>query len=904
MRLSLSTGRTLPFPVLRISPVILLICSPLFAADEPSFSEIQPLLQTYCYKCHDEEVQKGEFRIDRYRSYGDVLKDRKHWLKVLVQLETGEMPTKEPLPTKEEYRKMIAWVDRAVNDIDWEKLKHPGHVTLPRLTNVEYDHTIRDLLGIDIQAGRILSMDGEGKSGFTNDRDNLFLSSSLLEKYFTAAEWAVDSLIALNDEPKIQHFEAEEMFMTESKSAVSQYADGSRGYVLNRGQMTLYENVMAKHRGIYEFQVRFRSSTPGKAGVVLRINDNLEGELETSGTELKETVLPVFLNPGSYQMAWNFKSYPKAKPPKKSSRNYKPLPADAGEIVNRKSKELAPRFQLDGEDLQNKELMAAVKRWDATEVGIQRPYEWLRLHGPKGNPAELSRFSGYVADRSKELISQEKKIAKLLGLSIDQLRGRYQKANRDSLADRASILANLNLVKPANARTGLPGIDWIKVTGPVRSDNRWPDRSRQASKALKSADAWKGWFPDFLSRAFRRELKAAELNRYQEIYDEEIGRGRSHQDAALRVVLAVLVSPNFLYRAEEIPVKAGDQPFELTSPQLASRLSYFLWQTMPDAELIGTDLKDETELTHQVSRMLSDWRAEIFFSTFPGQWLGYEALGVSVIPDEKKFPFFSPVLAESMKTETGLWFQHVFQRNLTVIDLLRSGKTYLNEDLARHYGIEGEFSEEFRMVSLSGDQKQRRGGLLGMGSVLTATSTPVRTSPVLRGVFVMERLLGDDPGLPPADAGELPGNAGGRGKTLREELALHRDAPACASCHDKIDPIGFGLDYFDAVGRYREKENGKPIDARGELPDGTVFQGAQDLRNYIIEKRKEDFARIFVERLLSYALGRELQTYDEPAIVRILEKTRPDHYRARDIIEAIATSYPFRNQHPDADWNP
>ncbi|MDF1816557.1 MAG: DUF1592 domain-containing protein [Verrucomicrobiales bacterium] len=877
-----------------------------FGADDPAFSEIEPFIESYCFKCHDEDVQKGEFRLDTYYSYADVLKDRKHWLKVLEQLETREMPTKKPFPAEEEYEKAIAWVNRAVNDVDWEKLKHPGHVTLPRLTNVEYDRTVRDLLGLNIEASRIFSADGEGKSGFTNDRDNLFLSSSMLEKYFTAAEWAVDSLIGLHEEPMVQHFETENMFMTESGSKVANLADDAKGYVLSRGQMTLYENVEAPHRGIYEFRVRFRSTNSGKAGTVLRINDDRRGELETLGRDMAEVVLPVFLNPGSHQMAWNFKDYPKPKENRNKGKKpeYQPLPADASKIVTRESTAQAPKFVLTEEEEKIPNLKAAVKSWNKTESNVQRPYEWLRLHGPEGNPSELTRFHAYVIDRSKPLPANAKRIASLLGITPEDFYTRYEAANADTIADRKKLLSFARKARPAALNTGFPAIDWIEVTGPVLPEgSRWPRLARESADALKSSVKWQTWFPEFLPRAFRSEVDETALGKYQKVYQEEIEKGAKHSDAARRVLLSVLVSPRFLYRAEEIPAENGDKPFELSSKQLASRLSYFLWQTMPDRELSEADLSDDKVVKTQINRMLKDWRSDIFFSTFPGQWLGYEALGKSVIPDAGKFPLFSADLAEDMKSETRLWFRHIFRKNRPIVDLLRSGETFLNGNLALHYGIDGEFSDRFELVSLSDEQRTRRGGLLGMGSILTATSTPVRTSPVLRGVFVMERLLGDDPGLPPADAGELPGNAGGRGKTLREELAMHRDAAACAGCHDKIDPIGFGLDHFDAVGRYRETDGGKPVDARGELPDGTTFNGVDDLRNYILETRKDDFARIVVERLLSYALGRELQTYDEPAITGILEQTWANGYPARAVIEAIVSSYPFRNQHPEAEWD-
>ena len=841
----------------------------LLSADEKSleFNEIKPLLENYCYKCHDADVQKGDFRIDIYSSYSDVLKDRKHWLKVLEQLETREMPTKNPLPTEEEYQKMIAWVDRAVNDVDWEKLKHPGHVTLPRLTNAEYENTIADLFGVSVNAHQIFTPDGEGKSGFTNDRDNLFLTSSQLEKYFTAAEWVIDSLVGLKEEPAVTHFEAEDMFMTESGSKVSDYPDGSQGYVLNRGQMTLYETVSIPHRGFYEFRVRFYSTRRGKAGLILRINDREVGEVLTEGREMNEVILPVYLNPGNHQMAWNIKTFPKPKPEKNENKpNYTKLPNDANDIVGRESRKNAPRFfPLPNDNKSNdKTLSQLVSQWEKTELGVQRPYEWLRLLGENGDPNELSRFSSYIKSRSEPLAKLKTQICNQLNLSSEDFDQLYQKANPKTHRERAQMLAFAKeaekvILFKASQETGLPAVDWIKVQGPVLPKQFNSELAKGAMTALTNEDKWKQWFPEYLSQAFRREVNNSELDRYHRVYQDY--RKQAHFPAAKQVLLATLVSPNFLYRAEEIPAEPKTDPYPLNSNQIASRLSYFLWQTMPDSELSGADLTNPEIRKQQLKRLLENKKAGRFYSTFPEQWLGYEALGKSVNPDPRKFPNFTPDLAKAMKRETQLWFQQVFQNNLPLTDLLKSGQSYINRDLAIHYQLdEPEIGDEFQLVTFTGENKEHRGGLLGMGSLLSATSTPTRTSPVLRGVFVMERLLGDDPGAPPADAGELPGNAGNRGKTLREELAIHRDAPACATCHDKIDPIGFGLDHFDAIGRFRETEGKKTIDASGKLPDGTSFVGVEGLRKYIIEQRGEDFVRVVIEKLLSLALGRELQT--------------------------------------------
>ncbi|MCB1077340.1 MAG: DUF1588 domain-containing protein, partial [Verrucomicrobiae bacterium] len=248
------------------------------------------------------------------------------------------------------------------------------------------------------------------------------------------------------------------------------------------------------------------------------------------------------------------------------------------------------------------------------------------------------------------------------------------------------------------------------------------------------------------------------------------------------------------------------------------------------------------------------------------------------------------------------WFGEVFRENRPLLDLVDARETFLDKALARHYGLPGVRAPTMQRVAL---KDPKRGGILGMASVLTATSTPVRTSPVIRGAWVMERILGEDPGEPLPNAGELPGNAGEeRGKTLREELEIHRDRPECASCHDKMDPLGFGLEQFDAIGRFREEEAGKPVDATGVLPDGTAFNGIVELKRYIVEHRREDFAANVARRLLAFALGRELKVYDEPAVQHLVESTASDGYRARALVKAVVLSYPFLHQHPEPELFP
>jgi hypothetical protein len=325
--------------------------------------------------------------------------------------------------------------------------------------------------------------------------------------------------------------------------------------------------------------------------------------------------------------------------------------------------------------------------------------------------------------------------------------------------------------------------------------------------------------------------------------------------------------------------------------------------SMPDEELFrlakSNRLHNPRTLQQQVNRMMRDPRASEAMETFLGQWLGFESLGVSVIPDPRNFPEFDLPLQQAMKAETSLAFDTLLKDGGSLLQLLDSDETFLNDVLAMHYGIEGVEGSDMRRVKLT---DRNRGGLLGMGSILTATSNPVRTNPVSRGKWVLETLLGNRIPEPPADAGILPENAGQvKGKTLREEFEMHRRNPSCVDCHEKIDPIGFGLENFDAIGRYREIENGKPIDSTGIMPDGVGFKGPVELKDYLLTEKQDQFIRNITERMLAFGLGRDLKHYDEAAIIKIIDALEKDHYNAKTLISEIVLSYPFQFQHPNPD---
>ncbi len=412
------------------------------------------------------------------------------------------------------------------------------------------------------------------------------------------------------------------------------------------------------------------------------------------------------------------------------------------------------------------------------------------------------------------------------------------------------------------------------------------------AQELEQAAVVLRWFAD---RAYRRPITHAELARLVG-FVEAAQRAGEPADAGLRLALqAILVSPYFLFRVE--PMSQSTEP--LDDFEIATRLSYFLWASTPDVDLFraaaaGT-LRQPAVLTTQTRRMLEDSKSRSLATDFAAQWLQVRALN-AFTPDPARFPDFDASLRRAMLREAELFFDAIVREDRSVLDLLDADFTYVNERLARHYGIAGVHGDAFRRVSLAGTG---RGGVLTQAAVLTVTSNPTRTSAVKRGRWVLDNLLGTPPPAPPPGADDLKPAPAGRNLTLRQRLDAHRSKSECASCHARMDPLGFGLENFDAVGAWRSRDGGEPIDASGTLLDGRRFNGPDELRS-LLRDRAGDFRRCLAEKLLTYALGRGLTPADDCAIRRIVTETARDGDRFSALVLAIVRSEPFQSRRIDS----
>jgi cytochrome c551/c552 len=444
-------------------------------------------------------------------------------------------------------------------------------------------------------------------------------------------------------------------------------------------------------------------------------------------------------------------------------------------------------------------------------------------------------------------------------------------------------------------------VDKIVIGGPYNPAGLGQTASRarifvcRPATAAQEEPCARRIFSSLARRAFRRPVTDADLKPLLAFYRS--GRAQGDFDRGVEKALrAMLVSPSFLFRIERDPANAAPGTvYRLSDFELASRLSFFLWSSIPDDQLLELAAKgalhDPEVLGAQVRRMLDDPRSNALVTNFAGQWLYLRNLQVAA-PDPEAFPEYDDGLRDAFRKETELFFADILREDRSVLDLLGANYTFLNQRLAEHYGVPNVYGSQFRKVTLA---DPNRGGILGQGSILTVTSYPNRTSVVQRGKWILETLLGAPPPPPPPDIPELkPQGKNGRLLSMREQLETHRANAVCASCHSRMDPLGFSLENYDGVGKWRSKDAGSPIDPTGKLPDGTTFQGLGGLKKILLERDRDAFVNTVAEKLLLYALGRGIESYDMPVVRSIASDAARQDYRMSALIAAVVKSTPFQ----------
>lgn len=752
-----------------------------YAADDSRLlheQKFQPFLAKHCFECHGAKKEKAGVNLEELLG-GEPprIEDRREWETVLEMVLSREMPPENKEQPSEALRQQMGdYLKARLESFDLSGPIVPGAVTARRLNRVEYENTIRDLLGVTFKAADSFPRDEVGY-GFDNIGDVLSLSPLLMEKYLDAAETVIDDAVLSEIPvwPPRKRFEESGMRYQEGDEAI--------------------RPVRQRYLGFYRegtAEMSFEASSAGRYEVKIRAFQDKAG----------------------------------------------PEPAHMA-------------FTVDGEMIAGTAVTA-----EADQPAIFRFPVQLE-EGP--SKLAVGYTNNYVDNDNPD---------------------RALRGDRNLFVDYVEVEGPLGQPRPPLPATHVAVIP------------RQPKPGEESAVANEV-------FTRFAARAYRREVTPEEVERLTALVMTVMDDGAKFEEAVKVGLAAVLVSPHFLYRWEVDPEREGTEARSLNSYELASRLSYFLWSSMPDDELFALAaedrLVDPEVLQAQTRRMLADPKAEALVTNFTGQWLQTRNLA-SVEPDPAAFPEFDDALRNAMQRETDLFVQSIVDEDQSILRLLDADYTFLNERLARHYGIDQVKGDEFQRVSL--DPASRRGGVLTQASVLTITSEPTRTSPVIRGKWVLEQILGTPPPPPPPDVEPLDETKEAHeSASLRERLEMHRDSPDCAGCHAKMDPIGFALENFDAIGRWRDMDGDFPIDPSGELTGGIKIDGPADLKRVLVEK--DDFARALAEKMLTYALGRGTEYYDKRAIDLILEHLQANDYRFSSLIEAIITSEAFLKRQPD-----
>jgi mono/diheme cytochrome c family protein len=784
----------------------------------------------HCAGCHGATRPASGLNLLALGSAASGVQQRATWEHVLQKLRAGEMPPPgQPRPPAAQLQQATRWIDRELARADASLRPEPGRVTARRLNRVEYNNTIRDLLGVDLRPADDFPQDDSGY-GFDNIGDVLSLSPGLLEKYLTAAEQVARTAL---------------------------FGPGEIKPTLVRLQ-TQGRAIVPSSTPLMEYDVT-GLSLPGAAHVTYRFP--LDGEYVIRG----------FL--GGVR--------PSGSAPLRIALWIDGQPIRVSEI----DPEARATFTNDRQDLggQVMEFRAPVRagdRWLA--MSVLRLYDGLPADykGPNpslrplpGLPRSLRRFLEPPPDATPEQLAEYRR-------RLEARRARQ----------RAAVPVN-------DVRIGR-----LEVGGP-HAPAQGP--SPESLKRIFTCGHLRGGHgpgcaqkivSDLARRAFRRPVSAAEVDPYLRLVSLARKRGDSFEEGIGVALQAILVSPHFLFRVEkEPPARGRTTSHPISQHELASRLSYFLWSSMPDEDLLrcadAKTLRQPAVLKAQVRRMLRDPRSRALVENFGGQWLELRKLEAAK-PDRERFPEFDAYLRMSMEQETEAFFAHIVREDRPILDFIDGNYTYLNERLARFYGVPGVKGAQFRKVALS---DPRRGGVLTQASVLTVSSYANRTSPVLRGKWVLENLLSAAPPPPPAGVPTLDEAKVAQAASLRKQLEAHRANPTCASCHTRMDSLGFALENYDAIGAWRAEEAGTPIDASGTLPDGRSVRGPAELRA-VLKGDRDAFAECLTEKLLTYALGRGLERYDRPTVTRIVGRLPAGGYRFSILVLEIVNSVPFQNR--------
>jgi hypothetical protein len=960
---------------------------------------VQPFLQTYCLGCHGKEKPKGRLDLSAFQSVEAVARDPRRWEAVLEQLQAGAMPPEKAKqhPPPALRQQVIDWVQAVRRQEAKRNAGDPGHVPARRLSNAEYDNTIRDLTGVDIRPTREFPVDPANEAGFDNSAESLATSPALLKKYLEAARRVSDHLVlkprgfAFASHPVVadtdrdkycvrriidfyqrQPTDLADYFLAAwryrhraalGKAGASLSDFAAWGHVSPKYLATVWSVLAEKTEEVGPVAAlqalwrelpapRAKQADAARAGCE-RMRDFVVGLRQKLVPEVKNLTAPGIHNGSQCFVLWKNRQYAANR------RRY------TGGALKIEDNGLTPGTPA-ARALAVPTAPAAVERYEAAFQRFcsifpdafyvsERARVYLDPKKEKKNVGRLlsagfHSMTGYFRDDAplSELILDEQGQRELdrLWQEFDFITGAPMRQHtsfiwfertdsrwmRDPEFDFARAedkdstseakIKRLSEVYLAKARRyGASDVALEAITVHFKNISaaiRWVERTRREAE-LGHLEA----LQDFAERAYRRPLTKAEragvVSFYRSLREQD---GLSHEEAVRDTVVSVLMSPHFCFRVDLAATGQGVRP--LSDFDLASRLSYFLWASGPDRELLDRaaagELRRPEMLVAQTRRMLQDDRVRGLATEFAGNWLDFRRFEEHNSVDRGRFPAFDDELRQAMFEEPIRFFLDVARSDRSVLDFLYANHTFVNPVLARHYGIPlpGRSAEPrlpaeaaARLAAATPDDWVRvedagrygRGGLLPMSVFLTRNAPGLRTSPVKRGYWVVRRLLGETIPAPPAEVPELPNDEAKLGdQSLRQMLARHREHKSCAACHDRFDSIGLVFEGYGPIGERRTRDlGGRPVETRATFPGGSEGSGFEGLRTYLREHRQKDFLDNLSRKLLAYALGRSLQPSDDLALEEIRGRLAARGYRFSTLIESIVTSPQFRNKRGHGD---
>ncbi len=1005
----------------------LVLPSALHADFQKRYAEIQPILRKHCNECHNNKKHKGGLNFEAYQSEKDVLVHIQKWFSVIEQVETGVMPPEdhEPRPNKAEVDKLTAWVRTTIEEFDYESVKDPGAAPLRRLTKAEYNNTIRDLTGVDLQPARYFSGDGVGGEGFDNNAEGMTMSPMMVEKYFEAArevsrhaDITYSDGVDFSSDPVPTHGPRAYLVRAERKltNFYNDFYDKLRPYnprtqyqpYLMPAMKLALANPKASHKEIYDLAME-KELMPGvfyrwvlafvnadkdikssrwnthyghwvldpwlelmsrresvtdeelqafhddfAAKVQLAVPatryTNLPGlDVKTAikegsetlwlsvgdmddGNEFDRIVLhdpKITLKDGSVVYLGDLELLDKQGEGAIHSDKF----PDGKEFATTASgKEPVKRgFYIEAPALLTFKLPADAKSFQAKmgfeksagdKGSVQAYASTEEIPFPKGKHTRSHFYRGpghFGVEEAKKwwgvyssLVGYGKGAGakEMIDVSLsDEDRARLEStkreiefAKRQPIKDFFAFVQKKKFGHLLEVKEGeLPALadmkEGLRVAPEELSEKdrkQWNDLRAKAEAFQSEIDIrLKDSLLAFAERAFRRPVGKEDAQALAKVYDQSMAATDDFRKAAQLALQSLLTHPRFLFRMEnEAP---GAHASKVDDYSLASRLSYFLWSSMPDETLLKLakegSLQDDKVLEAQVRRMLKDRKSVSLAEEFAAQWLQFRKILNEKQPDANLFPGYTEELKQAMFQEAVMTFDDLVKQDRSMLEIIDSKATFLNEALAKHYGIPDVEGAEMRRVELATNQ---RGGFPTMGSVLVATSWPERTSPVVRGKWLLDVLIGGKVPPPPEGVKIDLKKLNDKSLTKKQRLAVHSTDPNCAVCHDRIDPFGFTLENFDAIGRFRNKEGDLPVDSVGDLKGGPSVDGFAGLKNYLKTDKREAFLHQMSQKLLGFALGRSLEYYDENVIRQAVANLQANDERFSALAVAIAKSYPFR----------